>query len=142
MAENVGWSYKVSGLDGMIRAMEQISAPPSVDTTKPLNKVALEAFEVTQTDVHVITGKLRESGRLKVSTKGYVWNMTIAYGGKVSSPVGKHEDPAYYAVFEMGRKGVKPGYGPHDFFYNVEPIVDSGIEDAIDAHMAPLKGTL
>ena len=40
----------------------------------------------------------------------------------------------------MNRGGVKPGFGPHDFFAGLDAVVEPGVEKAIESHFAPLKG--
>lgn len=64
--------------------------------------VALEAalttvFQATQAVVHVISGRLRESGRMESDSSGDTWTGTIIYGGGTSR-VG-------YAWYEERRGG-------------------------------------
>lgn len=126
------WTYAVTGLRPMMNALAKVEAPLETSTMEPLNKVAIQAFARTTNDVHVITGKLRASGRLTTKTFTHTWHMRIRYVA--------YRKNFNYAYYEKMRDGVKPGHGPHDYFANVEPIVDRGVERAMDKHFAPLKG--
>ena len=132
MAERVGWTYAVTGLDGMIRSLERVAAPLSVETVRPLDKVALEAFAVTQANAHVITGKMKASGRVRFRTDDYTWQMKITYIAM--------RNKFNYAYYEMMRSGVKPGHGPHDYYAGLDKLVDKGLESAINQHLKPMKG--
>lgn len=68
------------------------------------------AFETTQSDVHVITGSLRGSGKVSSDVEENTWIGAITYGG--DSPGFPH-DPVTYADTERARGG------DHDFFANV-----------------------
>jgi hypothetical protein len=121
----------------MIRALDKVSSPLEESSMGPLNKVAVAAFAKTSADVHVITGKLRTSGRLTTNTYTNTWHMKIRYVA--------YRKNFNYAYYEMKvRQGSKttgmPPFGPHDPFVGLEELVGEGITKAIDHHMAPMKG--
>lgn len=114
----------------MIRAIDRVSGPPSFTTTGRLETLIQTMYGFTQARVHVISGRLRASGRTETDMANRVWSGSILYGG----PSGH---PAYYGIYEMRRRGVKPGLGPHDFFAGLEAF-DPQFEAAIDRHFDPL----
>lgn len=124
--------YEVHGLKGMIRALKDVSDDPSWKTTGKLETVLASAYATTQARVHIITGRLKASGRTASDFTGKVWSGEVRYGGPKSTP-------AYYGIYEMHRKGVKPGLGPHDFYDGLE-VYDPQFVAAIDSHFDPLKG--
>lgn len=124
--------YEVTGLRGMIDALDEVSDRPSWRTTSKLEAVIAGAFAKTQTNVHIVTGRLKASGRTSTDLRGKVWSGEVRYGGPSGTP-------AYYGIYELYRHGVKPGHGPHDFFHGLE-VLDPAIEDAIDTHFLPLSG--
>lgn len=126
------WHYSVGGLRDMIDALRLVERRPSFRTTARLETVLQTAYGVTQANVHVITGRLKASGRTKTDFDGDRWTGEIIYGGPSNSP-------AYYGLYEMHREGVKPGFGPHDFFDGLQAF-DSAFENAIDSHFSPLRG--
>ena len=129
------WRYKVTGLTPMMNALTKVAAPLETGTAEPLNKVAMAAFMETTNDVHVITGKLRLSGRLETVTLAHTWQMKIKYAA--------YRKDVNYAYYEMVREGSKsrgfPPFGPHNFFAGLDELVNSGVEKAIDKHFAPMK---
>jgi hypothetical protein len=101
---------------------------PSVQTIAQLEIMLNNLFGLTQTDVHVITGSLRGSGKTETSYQGGVWEGKIGYGG--GSP-GYPKDPVEYANYEQAR-------GPdHDFFKSM-PIAMALLDDIVTGH---LRGT-
>lgn len=132
MADRVGWEYSVTGLDGMIRSLEQVSGPISYEAIEPLNKVAVKAFAITQANAHVITGKMKASGRLTTTETDRKWQMKITYIAM--------RNKFNYAYYEMMREGIKPGHGPHDYFLGLDRMVDKGMESAMNQHIKPMKG--
>lgn len=112
------------GLDGMIEAMRIVQRPNFL-VTHSLETVLKAAFKQTQEDVHVISGRLKDSGHTETDFDGVTWEGSINYGGPQGTP-------AYYAIYEMGRSGIKHGT-PHDFFAGLEEF-DGQFEEAIDSH--------
>lgn len=130
------WRYKVVGLTPMINALTKVAAPIEASTTEEtLNKVARAGFALTSKDIHVITSKLRFSGRLTTLTSPHMWHMKIKYAA--------YRKKVNYAYYEQIREGVKtrglPPFGPHDFFRGLDELVDKGVEKAIDQRLAPMK---
>lgn len=124
--------HTVRGLKGMIDALDEVSGEPSTAAIAKLETLLTSMFWTNQSRVHVITGRLWQSGRTASELKGKQWSGHIAYGGPSSSV-------AYYGIYEMHRSGVKPGLGPHDFFSGLE-VYDPQFEKAIDQHFKPLSG--
>lgn len=122
--------YDVQGLKTLIKAIDKVSENPSWKTTAKLETVLATMFTFTQGRVHIITGRLKASGRTKSGLVGSRWSGEIRYGGPKGTP-------AYYGIYEMHREGVKPGLGPHDYFNGLE-LWDGAIEAAIDSHFNPL----
>lgn len=88
---------------------------PGEATQAELDKVLAEAFAETLSMVHVITGSLKGSGRVRMSSEEGQWSGSISYGG--ASPGFPH-DPVNYAEYEFGRGG------DHDALRNVDLFYD------------------
>jgi hypothetical protein len=134
MADSISFTIKVEGLDGMIDAMETLTKPPSFKVTAKFEAALKEGFEITQAQTHVISGRLKASGRTKTDMKGSWWAGSILYGGESGTP-------AYYAIYELNRGGTRPDGTPHDFFSGLSKL-DSKFEEAVDYHFRPLKGDI
>lgn len=76
---------------------------PGPETVEELSRVVNEAFLETQVLVHVITGSLKGSGRVKFEEKDGEWSGEITYGGP--SP-GFPNNPVRYAKDEFGKGGM------------------------------------
>lgn len=124
--------FVVTGLDGMIDAMDALMRPPSFRTTAQLEAALLKGFGITQGDVHRTTGKLADSGYTESDLDRMTWTGSINYGGVSGTP-------AYYAIYELERPGTRPDGTPHDFFSGLGAI-EQDFEDAIDTFFEPLKG--
>lgn len=118
------------GLEAMIDAMRTLQKPPSFKVTAILEGNLASAFAKTQAQTHVISGRLKASGRTESDLRGHVWEGSILYGGPKGSP-------AYYAIYELNRGGTRPDGTPHDFFSGLEAF-DKGFEKAIDEFFAGL----
>lgn len=118
----------------MIDALDQVSDKPNYKTLGLLEGTLSGAFFITQAQVHIITGRLKASGRREssLSDGGHTWTGEIKYGGPSGTP-------AYYGVYELYRHGSKPGFGPHDYFTGLE-VFDEGFENAIHRHFDPMRG--
>lgn len=105
-------SYSVDISDAM-RELRRIDDGPDPATILKLDAVLVTQFQLTQEHVHILSGALRESGRLtgSVDAAGY-WEGGFSYGGQTSVPdwEGNPID-VDYAAEELGRA---PG-GP--FFF-------------------------
>lgn len=73
---------------------------PGEETALALSAVLAAGFEETQQRVHVQTGSLKASGRMKSSTRGDEWEGEISYGGPA---FGYPHNPVRYASEEFGR---------------------------------------
>ena len=71
------------------------------ETVFALESALTTVFQATQSVVHVISGRLRESGRMESNVHGNTWTGKIEYGGGLSG--------VDYAWYEQ-RRG-----GSHDF---------------------------
>lgn len=116
----------------MVNALDKVMSPPNWKTTAKLETLIQTMFAVTQGQVHIISGRLKLSGRTKTDLDRHTWTGEIMYGGPSGSP-------AYYGVYELYRKGVRPGWGPHDYFTGLEAF-DPAFEKAIDWHFRPMQG--
>jgi hypothetical protein len=84
-------------------------------------------FVQTQSDVHVITGHLKASGQVEVSTRGQIWTGEITYG--VIGDANWAKDPqASYAEFERNRDG------SHDFvraLYSPPDLIEAALHEGL-----------
>lgn len=117
---------EAKGLDSLIKEIREMGSPPSFHVTGALESVLDAAFAKTQSQVHVISGRLKASGHTESDFNGKVWSGAIHYGGISGTP-------AYYAIYEMYRGGFHPDGTPHDWFAGLE-VFDKAIEEAIDKH--------
>lgn len=100
--------------------LDKMSRVP-LDAIAKLEEVANEMFERTQAEVHVVTGSLRGSGKVKTDVHGTSWEMEIDYGG---DSAGKAHDPVTYAETERARGG------EHDFLASL-PALEPKILEAM-----------
>jgi hypothetical protein len=110
----------VAIFDVMVRRLVDLQRVP-VASIKALEEVLTMAFDLTQEDVHVITGSLRGSAKSSTSVDDSTWQGEIVYGG--SSP-GFPKDPVSYAGHERLRGGA------HDYFANLVQLYPA-FEEAI-----------
>lgn len=87
-------SYSLHNADDMPEGLD-------TETRAALEAALITVFNATQAAVHVISGKLKASGRFSSSSNGEVWTGEIKYGGK--------EYGVGYAWYEQRRGGT------HDF---------------------------
>lgn len=73
---------------------------PGFETLEALSATIAAAFEETQQMVHVITGSLKASGRVKNQRTEDGWEGTISYGGQAP---GMPHPVVSYAKEEFGR---------------------------------------
>jgi hypothetical protein len=133
MADEISYHYTIRGLDGMIDALDRVSEPPDWSTTLKLEVALAEAFLMTQKRVHVISGRLHDSGHTESNLRGRTWRGEILYGGPPGSD-------AYYAIYEMARPGTRPDGTPHNFFAGLEEKFGDKFEKAVDNHFRPIRG--
>lgn len=126
-------TVEVSGLDDLIRSFRALGKV-GFGAVGALERILAEQFAITQGQVHVISGDLKRSGHTASDFDGKSWTGSIIYGGRKGTP-------AYYAIYEMRRHGVKgpqtPGTGhgtPHDFYSAVRGL-DHLYEEAIARHI-------
>ena len=127
----------VEGLDGMIDAMQRVSKP-SFLVTHELEGALSNVFAQTQANTHIISGRLKASGRTNTSFNGKEWSGTIEYGGDKYIPTGTNlvtgaafQETAYYDVYEKARGGGQ------DFFKGLESY-DNEFEKDIESHFKDL----
>lgn len=101
MATQVGFRLDVTQWMRLAQRMADVG-----EAVGELEVVLSHAFEDTQEVVHVLSGSLRGSGKVKSSFNGHTWEGEIEYGG--GSP-GFPNDPVVYAEYERARGG------SHDF---------------------------
>lgn len=130
---SVSYTFDVRGLRDLIESLRRVNNARSWRTTGRLETILQQAFAMSQTNVHVITGRLKATARTRTDFDGDTWTGDIIYGGGPSHI-------AYYGVYELNRPGIKVGYGPHDFFDGLQ-VFDTQIEDTLEDHFAPLLGT-
>lgn len=117
MPRSVKYGIHVSntGLNELIDALHLFSKPNHL-ATLPLELVLAAGFAATQAHVHVISGRLKASGRTSSHFDGNTWEGAVEYGGP-------RESPAYYGIFELARGGT------HDFLAPMDDL-DSKFGDA------------
>jgi len=109
----------------VIAELERLQKP-GLKAVMRLEQVLAEVFTMSQTQVHVITGSLRGSGKTASDFDGEQWSGMASYGGP--SP-GFPNNPVEYAFYEWRRGGA------HDFFGQAQ-LVGSKFSDAIiDGHL-------
>lgn len=77
--------------------LEKHSGGLDTETVLALEAALITVFQTTQAQVHVHSGRLRESGRIESHTHGNTWTGEIKYGGGISR--------VDYAWFEQRRGG-------------------------------------
>jgi hypothetical protein len=97
-------------MQGWFDALDAITGPGDA-TVAALTAVMEAGFKETQALVHVITGSLKNSGRVVFERSDAEWSGEIIYGG--ASP-GFPNDPVDYASAEFGRGGL------HDALKNTD----------------------
>ena len=102
---------------------------PGEETVMALDAVLGVTFEETQQLVHVQTGSLKASGRMKATVRDSEWHGEISYGG---AAFGFPHDPVTYAGEEFGRGG------EHNALRNV----DLTREDFLEAMTASVRARL
>lgn len=103
--------YDTSDYDELLRELED---EPHADTIIRLESILSTAFAATQAKVHVITGRLRASGRISSSITDGHWSGEITYGGPGTG--------VEYAWYEE-RRG-----GHHDYMEPAEGLDDAFAE--------------
>lgn len=125
MPRSVGIQITNTGLDELIEALIAFGKPDHI-ATMPLEMVLAEGFVATQAAVHVISGRLKASGRTSSHFDGFTWEGSVEYGGPEGSP-------AYYGIFELARGGT------HDFFKPMD-LLDNKIENAFSKWFEDVLG--
>lgn len=96
MAESGVYITLESDWSDVERLVEKIETAPSDKTELALERVLSQAYGITQTVVHVITGRLKASGMVTSRSEGPVWEGEIHYGGTAEVD---------YAFYEANRNG-------------------------------------
>lgn len=109
----------------MKRAVKKLSTP-LVGTYRGFDGAIHKLFLETQSDVHVITSSLKNSGVVETfgSRSAGIWEGYIIYGGRSDGSV---HDPVEYANQERDRGA------EHDFFASIED--DESLLPIIEAHL-------
>lgn len=67
-------------------------------------------FAATQAQVHIVTGSLKLSGKVRSEARKHSWRGEIIYGGRSSGP----NNPVRYAPMERARGGEHDFLAPAD----------------------------
>jgi hypothetical protein len=111
--------------------LDRISRMPDPRMVRLLDTALNVGFDVTQADVHILTGSLKASGKHDHETNQalHQWEGTIEYGG-VSTGV---NNPVDYAIYEKRRGGA------HDFTAGLA-LIDPLFRAAMRTGLAPERG--
>lgn len=120
-----GTYVTVHGLDELIDQLAVFGHPTHVATV-PLETALAAGFVETQAVVHIISGRLKASGRTSSDFHGDTWTGSVEYGGPAGTP-------AYYGIYEMARGGT------HDF---LRPLDALDIGDAMSRWFSETLGGL
>lgn len=82
------------------RELRRLDDAPDLSTVMRLESLLTAQFQATQMAVHIITGSLRESGKIDSELGRAAWNGEIVYGGAAPGSV---HDPVRYAQIEQQR---------------------------------------
>lgn len=110
-----------------IKYLDRLENEPTAKTQVELNAILDSAFFTSQAFVHVLSGRLRSTGRKMSSTKrtarGTTWLGEIEYGRGLD-----------YGKYEFGNKGVReswplhPSHDPYDgletYYFLVDQVID------------------
>jgi len=105
------------------KELDRIIDGPSIPDVLEFEAVLASQFQITQQIVHIRTGSLKLSGKLKSTIDLNKWQGEITYGGVAPAAI---HDPVKYAHYEQERDGL------HDY---MEPIytLDSRYGDALES---------
>lgn len=111
------------------KELDRIIDGPNMADTVEFEAILATQFQMTQQTVHIITGSLRNSGKVSSILEPSKWEGKIVYGGLSAGAV---HNPVEYAHYEQERDGA------HDY---MEPIyaLDSRYGDAVESW---LKGDI
>jgi hypothetical protein len=103
------------------KELDRLIDGPGIQDVLEFEAVLASQFQITQQIVHIQTGSLKLSGKIRSSIDLNSWNGTITYGGLAAGAI---NNPVKYAHYEQERDGL------HDF---MEPIysLDSRYGDAL-----------
>lgn len=112
MARKNGWRLVSKTLMPWMTYLDRLEREPTPATRAALDSVLAQAFTQTQINVHVISGRLRNSGY--VTSDVHRRPRSVRYTGVISYGLG-----VPYSKYEMGerRRGVRPDWivhPPHD----------------------------
>lgn len=103
------------------KELDRLIDGPNIEDVLEFEAVLASQFQITQQIVHIRTGSLRLSGKIKSVIDLSKWEGSITYGGPAAGAI---NNPVRYAHYEQERDGL------HDF---IEPIysLDSRYGDAL-----------
>lgn len=113
------------------RELDRVSRMPDPRMVRLLNTALNVGYDVTQADVHILTGSLKASGKHggEVNELERSWEGTIEYGG-ASTGV---NNPVDYAIYEKRRGGA------HNFMAGLA-LMDPLFRIAMRTGLAPERG--
>src|SRR5690349_9223763 len=105
------------------KELDRLIDGPDATAVVELEATLASQFQITQRAVHIITGSLKNSGKISSHLTKDKWEGKIAYGGQST---GYPHNPVDYAHYEQERAG------GHDF---MEPIygMDYVYGDAVES---------
>jgi len=118
----MSYVYVEVDISDVEKELNRIIDGPGIDDVVELESILATQFQLTQQIVHVITGSLRNSGKVASILEENKWEGQITYGGP---SVGAVHNPVKYAHYEQERDGI------HDY---MEPIYrfDDRYGDAVE----------
>lgn len=105
------------------RELDRIIDGPGVEDLLAFEAVLVTQFQLSQQTVHIITGSLKNSGKLRSGLTQNKWEGSITYGGLSA---GFPHNPVKYAHYEQQRDE------SHDFMETVYKL-DSRYGDAVES---------
>lgn len=105
------------------KELDRLIDGPDVTAVVELESLLASQFQITQQTVHVITGSLKNSGKISSHLTKDSWVGQISYGGLSA---GFPHNPVKYAHYEQERNGT------HNYMAAIYPL-DSLYGDAVES---------
>lgn len=104
------------------KELDRIIDGPNTANVIEFESILATQFQITQQAVHIITGSLRNSGKISSRMDNNSWQGEITYGGLSAGAV---HNPVRYAHYEQERDG------SHDYMESIYKL-DSRYGDAVE----------
>lgn len=107
--------YIEMDISDLEKELDRIIDGPGLEDVVEFESVLATQFQMTQRAVHIQTGSLKNSGRMRGEMTSDKWEGVIVYGG--ASPGFPH-NPVKYAHYEQEREGA------HDYMKLIYALDD------------------